>query len=99
MKNCQWCDAAFKPRVSYQIYCSDECRDLATKEKIAQRYAISRRNKMIGKTRSCKSCGQQLSVYNDGVLCAQCVVNPTDVNKTLKEIRGMANGKPKPDKD
>ena len=99
MKNCQWCDASFKPRVSYQIYCSDECRDHATKEKIAQRYAISRRNKMIGKTRACKSCGQPLSVYNDDVLCAQCVVNPTDVSKTLKEIRGMANGKPKPDKD
>lgn len=93
MKNCQWCDASFKPRVSYQIYCSDACREEATKEKIAQRYAISRRNKMIGKTRSCKSCGQPLSAYNDGQLCSSCIVNPKEVSLTLKQIRRMANGK------
>ena len=95
MKNCQWCDAAFKARVSYQIYCSDSCREEATREKIAQRYAISRRNKMIGKTRGCKSCGKPLSAYNDDQLCGSCVVNPTDVKKTLKEIKGLANGKDK----
>ena len=93
MKNCQWCDASFKPRVSYQIYCSDVCREEATKEKIAQRYAISRRNKMIGKPRSCKSCGQPLSAYNDGQLCSSCIVNPKDVSLTLKEIKRLANGK------
>ena len=95
MKNCQWCDVAFKPRVSYQIYCSDACREEATKEKIAQRYAISRRNKMMGKTRACKSCSKPLSVYNDDVLCSSCVVNPTDVLKTIKEIKRMASGKDK----
>lgn len=93
MKNCQWCDASFKPRVSYQIYCSDGCREEATKEKIAQRYAISRRNKMIGKTRSCKSCGQSLSAYNDDPLCSSCIVNPKEVSLTLKQIKRMANGK------
>lgn len=93
MKSCQWCDAAFKPRVSYQIYCSDECREAATKEKIAQRYAIAKRNKMLKKPRYCKSCGKALSVYNEDVLCSQCTVNPLDVSKTLKEIKGMANGK------
>ena len=95
MKNCQWCDANFKPRVSYQIYCSDGCREEATKEKIAQRYAISRRNRMIGKTRSCRSCDKPLSAYNDGHLCAYCSVDPKDVSKTLKEIKRMANGKDK----
>lgn len=95
MKNCQWCDVAFKPRVSYQIYCSDACREEATKEKIAQRYAISRRNKMMGKTRACKSCSKPLSVYNDDVLCSSCVVNPADVSKTIKEIKRMASGKDK----
>ena len=93
MKNCQWCDASFQARVPYQIYCSDGCRELATKEKIAQRYAISRRNKMMGKTRACKSCSKPLSVYNDDVLCSSCIVNPIDVTKTLKEIKGWANGK------
>jgi hypothetical protein len=93
MKNCQWCDTNFKPRVSYQIYCSDTCREEATKEKIAQRYIISRRNKMIGKTKTCKSCKQPLSVYNDEQLCSACNVNPSDVSKTIKEIKRMANGK------
>lgn len=93
MKNCQWCDIAFKPRVSYQIYCSDTCREQATKQKIADRYAISRRNKMIGKPRKCKACGHSLSVYNDDQLCTNCIVNPKYVNDALKEIRGIANGK------
>lgn len=93
MKTCQWCDAGFKPKVSYQIYCSDECREAATKEKIAQKYAIERRNKLMNKKRECKACGSLLSVYNDDVLCTLCLVNPLDVSKTLKEIKGRANGK------
>jgi hypothetical protein len=95
MKNCQWCDANFKPRVSYQIYCSDECREQATKEKIAQRYAMTRRNRMIGKNRKCKSCEKPLSVYNDDLLCSSCLINPSEVTKTLREIRGMSKGKDK----
>ena len=95
MKTCQWCDASFNPKVKYQIYCSDGCRELATKEKIAQRYAIARRNKMIGKVRACKSCEKPLSAYNDEQLCAACVVNPKEVSKALREIKGMANGKDK----
>lgn len=93
MKTCQWCDEAFEPNVGYQIYCSAECRDHATKEKIAQRYIISRRNKMIGKKRHCKSCGLRLSAYNDDPICQSCVINPADVFKVLKEIKGIADGK------
>lgn len=99
MKPCQWCDSAFEANVSYQIYCSPECRDLATKDKISQRYAISRRTKMMGKKRNCKSCGVLLSAYNDDVLCLSCVINPTDVSKALKEIKGIADGKIKPDNE
>lgn len=95
MKTCQWCDAAFEPKVGYQIYCSPECRDDATKEKIAQRYIISRRNKMIGKKRYCKACGSKLSAYNDDSICQSCIINPTDVSKALKEIKGIADGKTK----
>lgn len=94
MKNCQWCNQPFQTKVSYQIYCSPECREEATKEKIADRYAITRRHKRRGKVRLCKSCGAQLSVYNDEVLCDKCTINPQDVNKALKEIKGIANGKP-----
>jgi hypothetical protein len=35
-----------------------------------------------------------LSAYNDDDLCGQCIVNPVDVKKMLKEIKGFANGKP-----
>jgi hypothetical protein len=93
MKTCQWCDVAFESKVSYQIYCSDTCRDDATKEKIAQRYAIARRNKLIGKTKACRSCGKPLSAYNEEVLCSGCVIDPKEVFKTLRELKGFANGK------
>lgn len=93
MKTCQWCDSSFEPNVKYQIYCTPSCRDFATKEKIAERYAISRRNRLITKDRKCKSCGVQLSAYNDDVLCQGCIINPAEVAKALKEIRGIANGK------
>jgi hypothetical protein len=93
MKNCQWCDTDFISEVSYQIYCSPECRESATKEKIAARYLVTRRQKRLGKTRKCKSCNKDLSIYNDEELCNDCNVNPKDVNKALKDIKGFINGK------
>lgn len=93
MKHCQWCDTSFNSTVSYQIYCSPECRTFATRQKIAERYLVSRRNDRLNKTRSCKSCGAKLSIYNDASICSACDVNPTDVKKALKEIKGIANGK------
>lgn len=91
MKHCKWCDKEFSSEITYQIYCSSECRDSATKEKIAARYLISRRQKRKGKKRLCRSCSAPLSIYNDDPLCSDCVVNPTDVNKALKQIKGMIN--------
>lgn len=87
MKHCQWCDKVFETIISYQIYCSPNCRDEATKEKIAARYIISRRQKRKGKERKCKSCGEGLSIYNDENLCVKCTVNPSDVSKALKQIK------------
>lgn len=95
MKNCKWCDHEFESKISYQIYCSEECRDLATKEKIAQRYIQTRRQKRKGKNRVCKKCGEKLSIYNDDPLCSQCDINPSDVKKALKDIKGLSNGKRK----
>jgi hypothetical protein len=92
-KHCEWCDSQFESAISYQIYCSSGCRDLATKEKISQRYAIIRRERRLGKTRKCKSCDSSLSIYNDDELCQQCLINPKDVVKALKEIKGFGNGK------
>lgn len=93
MKTCQWCSEAFEPNVKYQIYCTPECREEATKEKIAERYAITRRNKLINKDRRCKACNGRLSAYNDENLCQSCLVNPSEVAKALRDIKGIANGK------
>ena len=90
MKTCQWCDEPFEPKVGYQIYCSSECREEATKEKIAQRYLVSKRNRMMSKKRNCKSCGSPLSAYNDDPICQACIVDPAEVSKALKEIKGNA---------
>ena len=94
MKQCQWCNNSFTTKISYQIYCSVPCRDEAAREKIADRYAITRRQKRVGKERNCKSCGAKLSVYNDEVLCDVCVINPQELNRALRQIKGIANGKP-----
>lgn len=94
MKYCQWCDNSFDPNVSYQIYCSVECRDEATKEKISQRYIKNRLKKRSEKSRKCKSCSLPLSIYNDDDICSSCDENPKEVNKALKEIKDRMNGKP-----
>ena len=89
MKSCNRCDQRFKPKVSYQIYCSSKCRDETTKEKIAERYQITRRQKRIGKERKCLGgCGIKLSIYNDDGFCANCNVSKKAVDKMLKQIKG-----------
>lgn len=91
MKPCNWCDNRFKPNVSYQIYCSAYCRSEATKEKISQRYEMAKRKKRKSKNRKCVAgCGTTLSIYNDEPICYDCSVNPKDVNKALKKIKGMS---------
>lgn len=90
MKQCERCDTKFKPKVSYQIYCSEECRDLATKDKIAERYQVTRRQKRIGKIRRCLGgCGVQLSIYNDSGFCSNCNVSKKAVDKMIKELKGI----------
>jgi hypothetical protein len=84
------CENHFKPKVSYQIYCSEECRDLATKDKIAERYQVTKRQKRLGKVRRCiGGCGVQLSIYNDSGFCSNCNVSEKAVLKMLKEVKGF----------
>ena len=90
MKSCRWCDHTFESEISYQIYCSEKCREQATKEKIAQRYIQTRRQKRKGKNRKCKQCDNKLSIYNDDNLCIECNINPSDVSKALKQIKGKS---------
>jgi uncharacterized protein YmfQ (DUF2313 family) len=90
MKTCAWCALDFIPAVSYQVYCSKDCRETATKEKIAERYRESKRKTRAAKARRCAGdCGTLLSIYNDKNFCTSCMVNNKKVEKMLKELRGL----------
>lgn len=95
LKHCDWCDNKFEPKVKYQIYCSAECRQEATKEKIAARYIKERTKKRALVDRHCKSCGALLSMYNDSQTCQRCDVNPVDVGKAIKDIKRLIDGETK----
>jgi hypothetical protein len=69
------------------------CRDFATKEKIALRYEQTRRDKRKNKDRRCKVCNESLSIYNDEKTCEKCNIDPKEVAKALRQVRGIANGK------
>lgn len=92
MKLCKWCDAYFKPSVSYQIYCSSECRTNATKGKIVERHKALKIQKRKNKVRVCAGdCGTVLSMYNDSKYCDHCLIDEKQVQKRLKEIKNMGN--------
>lgn len=91
-KHCSWCDSQFETDISYQIYCSSECREQATKEKIAERYNKVRRQRLLKKDRFCKTCNTKLSSYNDDKICNACLIDASDVLKALKEIKRSTNG-------
>lgn len=90
MKICDWCSHEFQPNVRYQIYCSPECRELATKEKVNERYQKKKREKLASKERRCAGgCGTILSIYNDSGFCSACMVNEKQVTRALRELRGL----------
>jgi hypothetical protein len=93
-KHCKRCGNSFVTGISYQIYCSAECREEATKEKISERYAIVKRKKRAKNLKTCRSCPTKLSVYNEDSICSTCAIDPDIVSKTLRELRGISNGKP-----
>lgn len=90
MKVCGWCSQEFEPKVSYQIYCSIECRELATRNKIAERYQVNRIKNRASKKRKCSGgCGTHISIYNDNGFCNSCMVNKRKVDQMLKELKGL----------
>jgi hypothetical protein len=90
LKLCNKCDVYFTPKVSYQVYCTELCRQEATKEKIAERYQLTRRQKRKGKEKKCLGgCDTKLSIYNDSGFCANCNVSKKAVDKMLKELKGF----------
>jgi hypothetical protein len=90
LKLCSRCDAYFDPKVSYQIYCGNTCRDEATREKIAERYHLTRSQRRIGKIRKCLGgCGVSLSIYNESGFCSNCNISEKQVAKMIKELKGF----------
>jgi hypothetical protein len=90
MKQCEWCLNDFEPNVSYQIYCSAECRELSARNKIAQRYQVMRLKNRGKKPRKCSGgCGTIISMYNENGFCSSCMVNKKKVDKAIKELRGL----------
>lgn len=88
MKQCSYCASYFDAAVTYQVYCTSGCRDLAMKEKIADRHRFLRRQKRKDRVRLCQGkCGTRLSIYNDYSFCDNCRVNKKEVNKQIKQIR------------
>jgi len=89
MHYCVWCDKEFVKNSTKQIYCSTECRQEASKEKILERYHVEKRKKRQGKRRLCAGgCGTHLSIYNDSGICDNCEVNNKRMNNFMKELRG-----------
>jgi hypothetical protein len=90
VKVCAWCANEFDSNISYQIYCSAECRNFATKEKIIERSKINRIKKRSLKKRKCSGgCGTSLSIYNEQSFCSSCMFNKKRVDKMLNELRGL----------
>jgi hypothetical protein len=88
IKHCEWCDESFDTTSKNQIYCDAECRTNATKQKIVQRYKITKAQERIGKDRRCAgNCDTILSIYNDNGFCDSCLVNNKKLDRTLKEIK------------
>lgn len=89
MKSCDWCGSEFEASVSYQIYCCPDCREQATRAKISARNSQKRRQRLASRTRQCAQCQTTLSVYNTDNLCGACVINQRQVDKALKELKGI----------
>jgi hypothetical protein len=88
VKQCSWCNNYYTANVSYQVYCSSECREEATKEKILERHRETRRKKRNNKVRMCLGkCGAKLSIYNNHDYCDSCFVNNKEVAKKIRQIR------------
>jgi hypothetical protein len=90
MKICDWCSNEFQPNVNYQIYCSAECREFATKEKVAEKYNVKRLQRLSKKERRCSGgCGTVISIYNSTGFCSICMIDSKQVDKALKELKGL----------
>lgn len=85
---CSFCGEPFNRSSRKQIYCGVDCRQLASKEKILERYNLEKIKKRTGKKRFCAGgCGTILSIYNDSKMCDNCITNNKKMSKFIKELK------------
>ena len=82
------CAKDFDAKTHNQKYCSDECCRIATNRRIMEKY-YEKKAIRNGAKRVCK-CGNQLSRYNQGIVCAICEKNKNIKNKD--KLLEMFNG-------
>jgi hypothetical protein len=84
------CLKEFNSNTHNQKYCSDECCRIATNKRIMEKYYEKKAIKS-GASRPCKSCGAQLSRYNDSSTCLSCdkkniIDNKKSILRMIDEI-------------
>ena len=74
MKTCarEGCDVEFEPRTHNQIYHENKCTTIATNAAIMVKYHEERARK-LGLKRTCKTCDDTLSRYNENMQCNACM--------------------------
>jgi predicted nucleic acid-binding Zn ribbon protein len=86
LKICEWCGKDFEANVSYQIYCSSDCRAIATKNNSLIRQRQKKAEARKGKDRRCATCNKPLSVYNDESFCSSCIGSTKDYKKFIRGL-------------
>ena len=85
---CAYCGTEFKTLMKNQKYCSVNCREIATKQKIIERSRIVRNKRKIKNPKSCKgSCGTIISIYNRNGFCNVCKIDNKKTEDVLREIK------------
>ena len=87
MKHCLYCSSLFDPAVTRQIYCSAQCRELATKENQSRKRKTKKKNRVCAN----KGCNNVLSMYNDSRYCSSCFFSEKILDVGLKEIKRNIN--------
>lgn len=84
------CQLKFTKKKSNQIYCSDECCNFVTNERLKLKYHENKA-RLAGKERFCENCGEtKLSRYNEDTTCNLCKARRK--TEARKELLAMING-------
>ena len=86
---CRLCDKEFKSDLKHQVYCSVECREKATRQKMIERQEKERLKRRIKKKRFCSNCKKEISIYNEDSLCNTCTIDKRKVDKFLKDLKHL----------